>query len=86
VPTLLLHGEFDSIGDIATATAAWARREPLAEYAVVPAAGHASNLDSPEAFTGLLMAFLERVVSAPVVLDSSLPVEERAGSLGPELA
>jgi len=85
VPALLLHGEYDSIGDIATATAAWARREPLAEYAVVPAAGHASNLDNPGAFTGLLMTFLERVVPAPVMLDSSLRVEERAGSPAREL-
>jgi 3-oxoadipate enol-lactonase len=86
VPALLLHGQFDSIGDIASATAAWARREPLAEYAVVPAAGHASNLDNPGAFTDLLMAFLERVVPVPVTLDSSLRVEERVGSLGPGLA
>jgi pimeloyl-ACP methyl ester carboxylesterase len=85
VPALLLHGEFDGIGDIASDTAAWARREPLAEHAVVPAAGHASNLDNPGAFTGLLMAFLDRVMPAPVVLDPARRDEERAGSLGPGL-
>lgn len=33
VPTLLIHGDRDPIGDIATGTRAWAKREPLAEYA-----------------------------------------------------
>ena len=61
VPTLLMHGEDDSIGDIRRATARWARREPRAEYAVIPAAGHASNLDNPAAFTGVLQEFLGRV-------------------------
>jgi pimeloyl-ACP methyl ester carboxylesterase len=63
VPTLLIHGEVDRIGDIAGGTAAWARREPLAEHAVIPEAGHASNLDNPEAFTAELDSFLVRVVS-----------------------
>ena len=61
VPTLLVHGQFDLIGDISTATAAWAQREELAEYAVIPNAGHASNLDNPEAFTKILEEFLHRV-------------------------
>jgi 3-oxoadipate enol-lactonase len=62
VPTLLIHGEADRIGDIARETPAWARREPLAEHAVIPAAGHASNLDNPEAFTEKLDTFLLRVL------------------------
>ena len=62
VPLLLLRGDRDQIGDIATGTAAWARREPLAEYAVIPQAGHASNLDNPEAFTEALLDFLDRLV------------------------
>jgi 3-oxoadipate enol-lactonase len=61
VPTLLMHGEDDCIGDIRRATARWARREPLAEYAVIPAAGHTSNLDNPAAFTSVLQEFLGRV-------------------------
>ena len=62
VPTLLIHGEADRIGDIARGSAAWARRDPLAEHAVVPGAGHASNLDNPEAFTAELDTFLLRVL------------------------
>ena len=60
VPALLVHGDRDRIGDIATGTRAWAQREPLAEYAVIPGAGHASNLDNPEVFTTVLLAFLDR--------------------------
>ena len=67
VPTLLIHGEADSIGDIAAGTTAWARREPLAEHVVIPGAGHASNLDNPEAFTRELETFLLRVLSDVVV-------------------
>jgi pimeloyl-ACP methyl ester carboxylesterase len=67
VPTLLVHGDRDSLGDIATGTRAWAQREPLAEYAVVHGAGHASNLDNPEEFTTLLRAFLDRVAPSPVL-------------------
>ena len=62
MPALLVHGDLDPIGDIATSTRAWAQSEPLAEYAVIPAAGHASNLDNPEAFTAALLAFLDRVL------------------------
>jgi pimeloyl-ACP methyl ester carboxylesterase len=67
VPTLLITGEVDRIGDIARGTAAWARREPLAEHAVIPAAGHASNLDNPEAFTEQLDTFLLRVLAEDTV-------------------
>jgi pimeloyl-ACP methyl ester carboxylesterase len=62
VPTLLIHGDADRIGDIARGSAAWARRDPLAEHSVVPGAGHASNLDNPEAFTAELDTFLLRVL------------------------
>src|SRR3954452_2942142 len=64
VPTLLICGERDTIGDIAAGTQAWARREALAEHAVIPGAGHVSNLDNPEAFTEVLEAFLGRILSA----------------------
>jgi 3-oxoadipate enol-lactonase len=60
VPALLVHGQLDHLGDIALSTRAWAQREPLAEYVVIPAAGHASNLDNPAAFTAALLAFLDR--------------------------
>jgi 3-oxoadipate enol-lactonase len=62
VPALLVHGQLDHLGDIALSTQAWARREPLAEYVVIPAAGHASNLDNPAAFTAALGAFLDRTL------------------------
>jgi 3-oxoadipate enol-lactonase len=65
VPTLLVHGDRDQLGDIATGTRAWAQREPLAGYAVIPAAGHASNLDNPEVFTAVLAAFLDGVTGSP---------------------
>jgi pimeloyl-ACP methyl ester carboxylesterase len=62
VPALLMHGQLDHLGDIALSTQAWARREPLAEYVVIPAAGHASNLDNPAAFTAAVEAFLDRAL------------------------
>jgi 3-oxoadipate enol-lactonase len=65
VPTLLLHGDGDQLGDIAAGTRAWAAREPLAEYAVVPDAHHASNQDNPEAFNAAVTSFLDRNL-APV--------------------
>jgi len=63
VPALLVHGQLDRVGDVVAETRAWAQREPRAEYAVIPAAGHASNLDNPPAFTAVLVAFLDRVLS-----------------------
>jgi len=62
VSTLLIHGDGDKIGDIVDGTREWAAREPLAEYVVVPNAGHASNQDNPEAFNAALSAFLARVL------------------------
>ena len=61
VPALLLHGDADHVGDVAEATRAWAARDDRAEYVVVPAAGHASNQDNPDAFNLALLDFLERV-------------------------
>jgi 3-oxoadipate enol-lactonase len=60
VPTLLVHGDRDRIGDIASGARAWAKREPLAELAVISGAGHASNLDNPGEFTTVLQDFLDR--------------------------
>jgi 3-oxoadipate enol-lactonase len=72
IPSLLVHGALDHIGDIATSTREWARREPLGRYAVVPDAGHASNLDNPAAFDALLLPFLDD----PEIQDH--PVAERS--------
>ena len=57
-----MHGQLDHLGDIALSTRAWAQREPLAHYTVIPAAGHASNLDNPAAFTAALRALLDRTL------------------------
>lgn len=63
VPTLLLHGDGDQLGDIAAGTRAWADGEPLAEYVTVPGARHVSNQDNPEAFNTALTSFLDRVLA-----------------------
>jgi 3-oxoadipate enol-lactonase len=81
VPTLLIRGEADRIGDIARGTAAWARRDPLAEQVVIPRAGHASNLDNPEAFTDALETFLHRVLP-DVDDDVRTSAGPRSGALG----
>jgi 3-oxoadipate enol-lactonase len=81
VPLLLVHGDRDPIGDITTGTAAWARREPQVEYAVIPDAGHASNLDNPDAFTEVLRDFLDQVVP-PLELVSDRPVTGRSANRG----
>jgi len=62
VPTLLLVGADDRIGDIAGGAGGWAARDPMVEHVVVPGAGHASNQDNPAAFTAALVAFLDRVL------------------------
>jgi pimeloyl-ACP methyl ester carboxylesterase len=72
VPTLLMHGDGDQIGDIAQGTRAWAAREPLAEYVRVPQARHASNQDNPAAFNAALTSFLDRVLG-PVDAESAQP-------------
>jgi pimeloyl-ACP methyl ester carboxylesterase len=61
VPTLLLHGDSDRVGDVVDTARAWAARDDRAEYVVVPHAGHASNQDNPAAFNVALLAFLDRV-------------------------
>jgi 3-oxoadipate enol-lactonase len=65
VPTLLMHGDLDRVGDIVDGNRTWAARDEHAEYVVVPAAGHASNQDNPAAFNAALLAFLDRL-HAPV--------------------
>jgi 3-oxoadipate enol-lactonase len=70
VPALLVHGQLDHIGDIATDMRGWAHREPLARYAVIPDAGHASNLDNPTVFTNLLVEFIDQL---PPTADTEPP-------------
>ena len=66
VPTLLMHGENDHLGDILHSTRAWAQREPLAEYVTIPRARHASNQDNPSAFNTVMTAFLDRTSTGPL--------------------
>ena len=70
VPALLVHGQRDQNGDITTSMRVWAEREPLARYAVIPHAGHASNLDNPDHFTDLLTALIDEVAHPAGNLDS----------------
>ena len=72
VPALLVHGQHDHIGDIPTDMRAWARREPLARYAVIPDAGHASNLDNHAVFTNLLVEFIDQL---PPPADTEPPTD-----------
>ena len=72
IPTLLVHGADDRVGDIVMGSQEWAVRDPMVELVVIPDAGHASNQDNPAAFTAALTAFLDR----------ALPVPARASMLG----
>jgi 3-oxoadipate enol-lactonase len=67
VPTLLMHGDGDQLGDIVAGTRAWANSEPLAEYVTIPGARHLSNQDNPDAFNDALIGFLDRVLASPDV-------------------
>jgi pimeloyl-ACP methyl ester carboxylesterase len=69
VPTLLVNGADDRVGDIATGNREWAARDPMVELR--PGAG-TSNQDNPAAFTAALTTFLDR----------ALPVPARASMLG----
>ena len=44
---------------------------------MIPQAGHASNLDNPEAFTAVLLEFLDRVVP-PLELVADGPILDRS--------
>jgi 3-oxoadipate enol-lactonase len=69
VPTLVVHGDADRVGDIAVGARRWARRDPGVELVVIPSASHVSNLDAPEAFSAALVDFLDRSVPRPAVED-----------------
>jgi 3-oxoadipate enol-lactonase len=72
IPTLLVNGVDDRVGDIVAGSQEWAVRDPMVELVVIPGAGHASNQDNPAAFTAALTAFLDR----------ALPVSAQASILG----
>jgi pimeloyl-ACP methyl ester carboxylesterase len=56
VPTLLLWGELDARSPLSVAHA-FARAIPRAELAVIPGAGHMSNLERPAEFNAAIRAF-----------------------------
>ena len=59
VPTLILVGEHDAVTPPA-ASRAMHERIPGSHLHLIPAAGHMSNLENPEAFNDHLLAFLKR--------------------------
>ena len=65
IPTLLVNGADDRVGDIVTGSQEWAARDSMVELVVIPGAGHASNQDDPAAFTAALAAFLDRALPEP---------------------
>ena len=73
IPTLLMHGDNDHLGDILYSTRAWAQREPLAEYLAIPQARHVSNQDNPAAFTAAMTAFLDRTLAPTTDLARQSP-------------
>lgn len=56
-PTLITHGEHE-MAFVRRDASAWAAREPLSRYVVIPDAGHTVNMDAPEAFNAALLEFL----------------------------
>jgi 3-oxoadipate enol-lactonase len=61
-PTLVVVGEEDAITPVADATALH-ESIPGSRLAVLPAAGHLSNLEAPEAFSGALARFLSEQIA-----------------------
>lgn len=60
VPLLIACGARDRVANIPKYARRWAEREPHAELAILPGAGHLANLDAPDAVDALLLRFLER--------------------------
>lgn len=61
VPTLIVCGEEDALTPVAESRAMHAAI-PGSELGILPRAGHASNLEAPEAFNGLLSRFLAATI------------------------
>lgn len=59
---LLVYGVHDNLGNIKKSMKEWADRESMAEYVVIPDAGHASNQDNPEFFNQVMIHFLKEVI------------------------
>jgi len=63
-PLLITHGEHEMPRSLSEANRRWHAAVPGSRYAEVPDAGHNANMDNPEAFNEILVAFL-RDVTAP---------------------
>ncbi len=61
-PVLVLAGEDDALYPLSISQG-MAARIPGAELGTIPAAGHLSNLEQPQAFNAAVQAFLARVVA-----------------------
>jgi 3-oxoadipate enol-lactonase len=60
IPTLILHGELDTVIPMASAKAL-NEKIPGSKFYVIPKAGHLSNLDKPDEFNAKLLEFLKRL-------------------------
>jgi pimeloyl-ACP methyl ester carboxylesterase len=65
VPTLLLGGEFDRVAAPAVMKQ-MAAAIPRARYAELAGIGHLMNLEAPDAFDALLLAFLREPTPKPL--------------------
>jgi 3-oxoadipate enol-lactonase len=63
-PTLIAHGDQDALGNIRKVAGPWARRDSSVGPVVIKGAGHVANMDQPEAFNRMVMAFLEENYAA----------------------
>ena len=64
LPVLICHGDKDRLGNIARTNREWSAREPRAELAVIPDAGHNANMDNPLVFNRWVLDFLDRTMSS----------------------
>jgi 3-oxoadipate enol-lactonase len=62
-PLLLVHGEHDKLGNIASIASRWAHRDPHSVYEVIPDARHNANQDNPEYFNRVMLKFLEQIAA-----------------------
>jgi pimeloyl-ACP methyl ester carboxylesterase len=60
--TLMIVGERDDVGNgwVRQAALDWAKTEPSAELARIPAAGHITNMDAPDTVTQRILSFLNQ--------------------------
>jgi pimeloyl-ACP methyl ester carboxylesterase len=67
-PLLIVRGEHDTAGAIRQQAPRWVTRDK-AEYAVVPNAGHMSNMDNPAVFNHSVLTFLRRLSPAALGME-----------------